>query len=143
VEGLEAVPIMHHVVARRVSNDPLPADTIILGRRCKVAYHPTSVLTIVGHRDPAIHLVPQRVSFEPTVDRGVELDVVGLGELRVRLDTQLRYALLEGRVIERPYHYLHRSSPEIGLSLIPAPFSTMQAPLTHELSHDDSYQRGV
>jgi hypothetical protein len=82
------------------------------------------------------------MALEPTVDRRVELDVVGLGELRVRLDAQLRYALLEGGVIEWPYHYLHCSSPEVGPSLILAPLSTTLTPLTHELSPGDPYHRG-
>jgi hypothetical protein len=66
-------------------------------------------LITVGYRDPAVYLVPQRVTLEPAVGKGVELDVAGLGKLRVRADAQSRYAVLKRRVIEWPYHYLHGS----------------------------------
>jgi hypothetical protein len=77
-----------------VSDDPLPADPVKLGCRRQVAYHLASILTIVGHRDPAVHLGPQRVALQPAVDGGVELDVTDLRESRVRVDAQPRYAVL-------------------------------------------------
>src|SRR4051812_48705367 len=63
------------------------------------------------------------MATEPAVGRGVELDIAGLGELRIRADAQSRYAVLERRVFERPYHHLHRSSLEAAPSLTTAPFT--------------------
>ncbi len=99
-EGPKAVPGVHHVVAGRVCDYTLPADPVLLGHRRQVAHNPTGVI----YGDPAMQRAPQRVSPEPAVGGGVELHVAGLEELRIRPDPQVRYAILERRVFERPYN---------------------------------------
>jgi hypothetical protein len=61
------------------------------------------------------------VAPEPAVGGGVELDVAGLGELRVRVDTQARHAGFQRGVIERTHHHLHLSDIRVThtLTLIP------------------------
>src|SRR3712207_1886369 len=69
-----------------------------------------------------MQLVPQRMTLQPAVSGGVELDVAGLGELGVRLDAQPRHAVLKERIIERTYYYLHQSSPGVSPSDNSCPF---------------------
>jgi hypothetical protein len=109
-EGVEGVLREHHEIAGSMGDDSLSVDPIVLRRRSQVADH----FLLFGHQDPTIYLVRQRMALEPAIEGGVIIDILDLGEVRVREDAYPRHALFELRPLVRPYSYLHDDPVEPG-----------------------------